>query len=85
MVRIVLSRAPSISRVNDPHLLPEEVLREKVDGDHAQEPRAKEEGLPELLFACHGVSSPLTAGSPVEQELHGSAVQDQLDSYAKEM
>ena len=51
--------------MDDPHLLPEEVLRKKVDGDHAQEPRTEEEGPPALLLACGCVGPAPTAGSAI--------------------
>ena len=43
MVGVVLSRTPSVTLVDDPHLLAEEVLCDKIDGDHNHEAGAKHE------------------------------------------
>ena len=66
--------------MDNPHLLPKEVLGEKVDGDHAQEPGAQGEDKPVMSRVFINLRVLFVSLAPVSEEPHGGEVQDELGS-----
>ena len=64
--------------MDDPHLLPKEVLGEEVDGDHAQEPGAQREDKPVMSRGFINLRVLFVPLALIVEEPYGGEVQDKL-------